>query len=448
MTDDDESPASRGQRFMELAKMTTSVAGNYAKDRVTSLFKSDEASEQSRNETQRRNGEIVAETLGDLKGAAMKIGQMASVATDVLPDELAEPLEELQDDAPPMDYEVVAEQIESELGAPPPMLFDRFERKPFASASIGQVHRAVTDGGRRAVVKVQYPGIDNSVDSDLDQLKLALRMSGLVNSNRKEALDRLFAEIRERLHEELDYCNEADNVRLFGEMHADDDWILVPEVIGERSSKRVLTMTELRGDDLETVCEEYDWSQKDEIGTRLFQLFGLQAFRHGAFHADPNPANYAFRPEGRIVLYDYGCVKKLEDEQRRVYAEILRASMNQNYERVDEMMWELGGRAEGTELDPDFYKKLHHIMFEPVMERELYDYGEGLVQRRVEDNTDLFVRHEEAFQPPPGGVYVDRTIVGIHNILRQLKAEVPCGRILDQYMEYADQRSAEIDRQD
>lgn len=428
---------------MELAKMTASVAGNYTKDRVTSLFKSDEASEASRAETQRRNGEIVAETLGDLKGAAMKIGQMASVATDVLPDEIAEPLEELQQDAPPMSYEVVADQIESELGAAPPMLFDRFEREPFASASIGQVHRATTDDGRRVVVKVQYPGVDTSVDSDLDQLKMALRMSGLVNSNRKGALDRLFEEIRERLHEELDYCNEADNVRRFGEIHAEDDWVLIPEVVGERSSKRVLTMTELQGDDLKTVCETYDWAQKDEIGSRLFELFGLQAFREGIFHADPNPANYAFRPDGRIVLYDFGCVKELEVDQHRVYTEILRASMNRDFERVDELMWELGGRAEGTELPVEFYEMCYESMFEPVMERELYDYGEGLVQQRIEDNLDMFVQHEDKFQPPPGGVYVDRTIVGIHNMLRTLQAEVPCGRILDDYMTYADQYMAE-----
>ena len=134
--------------------MTASVAGNMAVTKVRSLFQNDEDAEAARAESHRESGNLIAQTLGELKGAVMKVGQMASIAHDVLPKELSEALGKLQREAPPMDYAVIAEQVERELGAPPERLFTRFDREPFAAASIGQVHRATTDDGREVVAMV------------------------------------------------------------------------------------------------------------------------------------------------------------------------------------------------------------------------------------------------------------------------------------------------------
>lgn len=432
MSDDEpDKPASSTSRFFEMAKTTASMAGDYTASQVKSWFQSDEAGQQSRADAQRRNGERLAETLGELKGAAMKIGQMASVATDLLPDELAEPLEELQQDAPPMEYEVVADQIEAELGAAPGVLFDEFETEPFASASIGQVHRAQTDDGRDVVCKVQYPGIDDSVGSDLSQLRMALRMGGFVNRNKQESFDKLFDEIEARLEEELDYTNEADNVRLFREMYADDPNVVVPEVVGERSAKRVLTLTEEPGDDLKTVCEEYSWEQKDTIGERLFTMVGEQLFEHKTLHADPNPANYAFRPDGTVVLYDYGCIKKLEDDQHAALVDIMQSALDRDWAALDQALLDLGARIPDKPPVPDeVYEKWYDIFLKPVLEQDKYDYGDGVIYERFRDNWESFVEYEPWFQPPPGGVYIDRTTVGLHNILRKLECQVPCEQIM------------------
>ncbi len=434
--DDNDAPPSKGRRFYKLAKMTASVAGNYTSSRMKSLFQSEEQQRADEAATQRKNGEIVAETLGDLKGAAMKIGQMASVATDVLPDELAEPLEALQKDAPPMGYEVVARQIERELGAAPDLLFESFDRKPFASASIGQVHRAVTDDGRNVVVKVQYPGVDDSVGTDLSQLKMALRMSGFVDQGRRDSFDQLFDEIEERLVEELDYTNEAENVRLFRKLHADDDWIILPEVVGERSAKRVLTLTEVKGDSLNEARESYSWESKDAVGESVFKTFGYQLFREGIIHADPNPANFAFRPDGRIVLYDFGCVKRLSPQKVEAYARIVKASLEKDRDEVVRWMGELGAlNPDGPEVPGEVWDLFRHIFIEPILEVEQFDYGTGEIMSRFRDHQQTFVEYNRSFQPPPGGIYVDRTVVGIHNILRKLEAQIPCESWTRTFME-------------
>lgn len=440
-------PPSKGKRFFELAKMTASVAGNYTRSKVGSLFQSEEDGKASHAAAQRKNGEIVAETLGNLKGAAMKIGQMASVATDVLPDEIAEPLEALQKDAPPMGFEVVAEQIERELGARPEILFDDFDPTPFASASIGQVHRAVTDDGRQVVVKVQYPGVDDSVGTDISQLKMALKLSGFVDKGRRRAFESLFDEIEKRLEEELDYTNEAENVRLFRRIHADDDFVILPEVVGERSAKRVLTLTQVTGDSLQEARDSYSWEQKDAVGESLFRMFGAQLYREGIIHADPNPANFAFRPDGRVVLYDYGCVKKLTPEKVEVYAAVVRAGLEGDVDMTVEAMQQLGAlNPDGPEVPEEVWQTFRHIFMEPVLEQEHYDYGDAEIYARLKANKDIFIKYNRAFQPPPGGVYVDRTVVGIHNILRKLEAQVYCAKWMRHFVSLGETATERLDR--
>ena len=432
MSDDESNtPASKTRRFFEMAKTTASMASDYTGTRIKSWFQSEEEQATARAAARRRSGERLADTLGELKGAVMKLGQMASVATDLLPAELVEPLEKLQRDAPPMPFEVVADQIESELGSLPSRLFHTFDIEPFASASIGQVHRATTDDGRQVVVKVQYPGIDTSVSSDIGQLKMALRASGFLNRDKRAAFDRLFDEIEARLHEELDYTLEAGHVRLFGEMYADDPNVVVPEVVGERSAKRVLTLGYEPGDDLRTAAEQYTWAQKAAIGEKLFRMFTDQLFVQRTIHADPNPANYAFRPDGTVVLYDYGCIKRLADDQHRALVDIMEAGLARDWAALDQALIDLGARIPDKEPLPDeIYETWHRIFISPILEQDPYDYGDEIIYERFRENFQTFVDYEPWFQPPPGGVYVDRTAAGLHNILRKLECQVHCEQIV------------------
>src|SRR5690554_3453178 len=235
---------SRSGRFFKLAGMTASVAGQYAGQKARSLF-SGENDEGARSESYTRMANRITDTLGEMKGAVMKVGQIASQTQDFLPKEFSDALQRLQKEAPPVDFEIIVKQIESELGKPVSELFEYIQEAPYAAASIGQVHRARLFDGTDVIVKVQYPGVDKSCDSDLKQLRMALRLGGLLKMPKK-TVDQLFGEIRERLKEELDYENEAENLKLFRDFHEKDEWVIIPAVIKSHSTRRVLTLELVR----------------------------------------------------------------------------------------------------------------------------------------------------------------------------------------------------------
>jgi predicted unusual protein kinase regulating ubiquinone biosynthesis (AarF/ABC1/UbiB family) len=441
--------------------MTASVAGNMAVTKVRSLFQTDEDAEASRAESNRESGNLIAQTLGELKGAVMKVGQMASIAHDVLPKELSEALGKLQREAPPMDYSVIAEQVERELGAPPERLFSRFDREPFAAASIGQVHRATTDDGREVVVKVQYPGVEDAVDSDLTQLKIALRASGIVNIGR-EALNASFKEVRARLHEELDYTNEAENVRLFRRFHLADPadpsasprhaFMVLPEVVGERSSQRVLTLTYEPGDQLTELSgkglagkglagkglagkglagEPYTQAERDALGRNLFTMLCSQVFELGIIHADPNPGNFAFRRDGTIVLYDFGCAKRLELDIIIAYKDLIEQGIAENWDAVDDALLRLGvRRASGPRPDDEFYKRWRDTFADPFLDVAIFDYGRSTLHDEVVKLIPASLKRMASFQPATELIFLDRTVVGHYGNMRILESRVPSYTLL------------------
>ncbi len=435
MSDKDQAgPVGKGKRFLKLAGMTASVAGNYARTRIKSAFQEAGEAARERAETHSLNGERIAKTLGELKGAAMKVGQMASVAGDVLPRELATALKSLQKEAPPMPYEVIAAQIEAELGAPPEVLFSRFDREPFAAASIGQVHRAQVDDGREVVVKVQYPGVDKSVDSDLTHLKIALKASGLVKVDAK-ALNALFEELRARLHEELDYCNEADNVRAFRQYHARHDFITIPEVVGERSAKRVLTLTYEPGTNINSLDDEgFDQETRDLIGAHLFEMTLSQLFDFGSIHADPNPANFSFRKDGSIVLYDFGCVKKLKPEIATAYRDTIVAGIREDYDGIEAGLQALGARAPGgPPVEYSYYKQWRDMILTPFLCEGPFDYRRSTIHDELKAMIPGLLKRYASFQPPAELVFVDRVVGGHYGNLRIIGSK---GRFLDIVLTY------------
>lgn len=419
---------------MRLAGMTARVAGGYAKTRIKAVFQSDEDAERDRAETHARTGELLAKTLGELKGAVMKVGQMASIARDILPREIAEALATLQREAPPMPYEVIAEQIEREFGSAPQTLFRRFDRTPFAAASIGQVHRAVTDDGRDVVVKVQYPGVDEAVDSDLAHLRFALRASGLV-SIKKQALDALFEELRTRLHEELDYCNEADNVRFFHDYYRDNPEVVVPQVIGERSSQRVLTLSYEPGDHVDDTTE-YPAELRNRLAQTLFRTVCDQVFALEVIHADPNPANFAFRTDGTLVFYDFGCVKRLRPEIVAAYRDTIRSGLAEDYDGVEDGLRRLGARnLDGPQVPASYYKMWRDIFAKPFVGDTEFDYGAATLHHEALHHVPGFLaKYLGSFQPPAELVFLDRVVVGHYGTMRRLAARGRFGTLLREWI--------------
>jgi predicted unusual protein kinase regulating ubiquinone biosynthesis (AarF/ABC1/UbiB family) len=434
---------SRRARFAKLAGMTASIAAGYAKTAVKTAFQSAEDAARERARSYAESGERIAQTLGELKGAAMKLGQMASLQSDLLPRELSEALQKLQKEAQPMPYGVVAEVIRRELGSAPESLFSRFDQAPFASASIGQVHRARTDDGREVVVKVQYPEVDTSVDSDLAHLKLALRASGMVRGTRAN-LDALFEEIRARLHEELDYGREADNLREFGAFHARHDFIVVPKVVGERSAARVLTLTHEGGANLNHLDADpaFDRAARDRIGQNLFRLVLEQLFVHGSIHADPNPANFAFRPDGTIVLYDFGCVKVVRPEIRAWWARTLLAAFDREWPVVERGLLALGARRpDGPPIEPEYYALWTDALLGPLVTEDEFDYGTAAMHEAVVKLVPGILKRQASFQPPVELIFIDRVVGGHYGNMRKLRAR---GRFVPMVRPYLERAAAAV----
>jgi predicted unusual protein kinase regulating ubiquinone biosynthesis (AarF/ABC1/UbiB family) len=431
---------------LKLAGMTASVAGNFAKNKIKTAFMNDEQAAREREAYNRAAGVRIAETLGELKGAVMKVGQMASIAADILPKELSDALSTLQKEAPPMDFSVIAEQIEKEFGQSVDSLFKSFDRTPFAAASIGQVHRAQVDDGRQVVVKVQYPGVDEAVDSDLNHLKVALRASGLLKVP-KESLDASMVELRARLHEELDYCLEADNVRAFREFHSAHDDILVPNVVGERSSQRVLTLEFEPGTHVNKLDEEgFTQKERDQLGASLWHMMARQLFHLGAIHGDPNPGNLAFRRDGTIVLYDYGCVKRVVPEIVQAYRDMVIFGIAEEYDKVDDALLRMGIRnPKGPRPEFSYYKMWRDMFALPFIDGQTFDYATSTLHDQVVAQVPGVMKRMASFQAAPEMLFIDRMVAGHYGNLRLMRSRVATWPIIESYLSEFDVSALKID---
>lgn len=220
--------SSPGRRFMKLAGMTASIATRSVSNSIRNIRADEEQKQAARSQLFQDIGVQIANTLGEMKGAVMKVGQIASQYKDIFPPEVAKAISKLQRQAPPMPFPAIQKQLEKELGQPIDNLFTSFDREPFAAASIGQVHKAILPNGEQVVVKVQYPGVDEACESDLKQVRLALRLMGVLKIDKK-LQDRLFAEIQDSLNAELNYEIEAQNLTVFKTFHeALDEKLLFP----------------------------------------------------------------------------------------------------------------------------------------------------------------------------------------------------------------------------
>ncbi|MEO5724712.1 MAG: AarF/ABC1/UbiB kinase family protein, partial [Ilumatobacteraceae bacterium] len=301
----------RRQRNTDLARLGMSVGGAYASTAARKLFASAPRRIELDRELELRTAEAVTERLGNMKGALMKLGQMASYIDEGMPAPMRDALGALQANAPAMSSELAAEVIEREFGSPPDKLFVEWDPIPIAAASIGQVHRAIAvdpvSGVERAVaVKVQYPGVGDAIASDLRNADLlgALLRRGFGSLDPEE----MVAEVKERIVEELDYRLEAANQQLFAARYRGHPFIHVPDVLPTFSTGRVMTSELVTGATFQELLT-WDQSQRDQAGECLFRFVFRSLYGMHAFNGDPHPGNYLFHGDGRITFLDFGLVK-------------------------------------------------------------------------------------------------------------------------------------------
>jgi predicted unusual protein kinase regulating ubiquinone biosynthesis (AarF/ABC1/UbiB family) len=408
-------------RLWKLTGMTTAIATRVATHQVKGWFQAPQAREANREALMRHIGQEVAATLGDMKGAVMKVGQIASQMQDVLPREIAEQLAVLQNASAPMPFHVIRRQLEHALGGPVATHFTAFEEQPFAAASIGQVHRATTLAGENVVVKVQYPAVKASIDSDMKHLKRILKLGSLLRVDER-ALDAVFREIRVQLDEELDYQQEARNLELFRAFHAKDVDLVIPRVFPELSNATVLTLSLESGTPLDQVNDAngFDQALRDHFGERLFDLIAGQIFELRTVHCDPHPGNFAFRPDGSIVLYDFGAVKRLPEEDVALMAEIVRCALAQQWPALDDALRRIGARRDRTSVSERLYRDWVPLLLQGFSDQR-FDFGRARVhQELVQQARRTPLEEMLKFQPCSRTLLVQRVVGGHYWTMKSL----------------------------
>src|SRR3954463_10856744 len=362
MADDSKIPKGRIRRSAKLGSVVGVQGARYAGTKAANVGRSEEQSKERLEQRPLEGAVKMVGAVGQVKGAAMKLGQFASfIDTEFIPEEYREIYQEqlakLRTDAPSMPWEKVVKVLEEEYeGEPLSELFADFEEEAFAAASIGQVHRAELIDGRRVAVKIQYPGIAEALDADLRNMGTIVRLARAL----APGLDAkaIASEIRERMMEELDYEYEAQNQRSFARAYRDHPFIYVPEVITRLSRRRVLVTELVEGIGFEEIKRLPD-EERSRFGEIVFRgnlgsMFNLQHF-----NADPHPGNYILMADERVAFLDFGMTKKLDREQILLEQRAFDAASRNDPEAFRQALHELGFVTNPSKLDAE--RLLEHM---------------------------------------------------------------------------------------
>ena len=423
--------SSPSKRFLKLAGMTASIASKSVVNSIRNRNADEEQKNAARSQLFQDIGLQIADTLGEMKGAVMKVGQIASQYKDIFPPEVAKAIAKLQSQAPAMPFAAIQQQVEKELGKPLKDLFSSFEIEPFAAASIGQVHRAVLPNGQAVVVKVQYPGVDQACESDLKQVRLALRLMGVLKIDRK-LQDQLFQEIHDSLMAELNYEIEAQNLEVFKAFHEKlDAQIIIPNVFKAYSSRRVLTLSLEQGESIET-ASTWPIETRNQIGHRLIQALGQEMFFLNRFHCDPHPGNFAFRSDGSVIIYDFGSVKTLSFELTHNFKALVNAARQQNIDQVEELLIQLHSITEKNKFPQELYEQWIEILLRPLTTH--YDFAQNSSHHDGMRLMKKSLKYWDIFKPSPDTLMINRTISGQYWNLIHLKVHDNFNQLFEEFV--------------
>ena len=359
-------------------------------------------------------GQRVRKALGELGPTFMKIGQFASTRPDIVPRQILRELEQLQDRAPLIRFEVVQRTIEQELGAPINKLFREFDPSPLAAASIGQVHYAVLHTGEPVVVKVQRPNISTVIQTDLEIIKNAItlieqRFPGAENY----ALHGMLEEFSGWLEKELDYKAEGENAEKMARGLQDNLQVIVPRIFWQFSTRRVLTMAYIDGvklNDRQKIDLHYD---KKMIAARISKALFQQILRDGFFHGDPHPGNIIILSGGRIAFVDFGVVGNLSPIMKRHFANLICALTRRNTKTMVKAMLQLGVVPQDVDLD-----RLHEDI-DRLRKRHLdVPIGETSFPDLVNDLLNTAFRHR--IEVPRDFILVGKSLLTLEGIVHEL----------------------------
>ncbi|WP_433008028.1 ABC1 kinase family protein [Kribbella sp. CA-294648] len=387
-------------------------------------------------EFQRRTADQLFSVLGELKGGAMKFGQMLSLMESAMPEELAAPyratLTKLQDSAPPMPASTVQTILSRELGKRWRDRFEEFDDLPAAAASIGQVHRGMLKDGREVAVKLQYPGAGEALRADLKQLGRFARTFGALVPG--VDMKPLVAELQERIGEELDYDREAQAQQQYADAFKDHPEFVVPRVI--KHSPTVIVSEWIEGTPLSKVITEGSKEERDEIGLKYVRFMFSGPLLAGLLHSDPHPGNFRVMPDGRLGVVDFGLCARLPDGLPPAIGRLLRISLEGDGDAVLD-----GLRAEGfikprMEIEPAQLMDYLAPFAEPAR-AESFQFSRAWMRAQANRTSDF--RSPNASMAlkinlPPSYLLIHRVWIGGIAVLSQLEAEAPFRSVLEEFL--------------
>ena len=453
MADENKIPKGRVRRSAKLGSIVGVQGARYAGTKATNVARSEEGGKEKLEQRHLETAMKMVGALGQMKGAAMKLGQFASfIDTEFLPPEYAEIYQEqlakLRTEAPSMPWEKVEKVLDEEYeGEPLSEMFAEFEEEAFAAASIGQVHRAELLDGRRVAVKIQYPGIAEALDADLRNMGTIVRLARAL----APGLDAkaVAQEIRERMMEELDYEYEAQNQRSFARAYRDHPFIFVPEVITRLSRRRVLVTELVDGIGFEQI-KELPHDERSRFGEIIFRgnlgsMFNLQHF-----NADPHPGNYLLMEDGRVAFLDFGMTKKLDREQIVLEQRAFDAASRDDPEAFRQALHDLGFIKKPSKLDAE--RLLEHMGAVGgwyIEDREI-EISAKRVMKIIESTNDPRSEYYDLMRResiPAEELMGRRMEIGVVAVLGQLRAKRNWHRIMREWV-YADPPSTELGEQE
>ena len=427
-------PASRFSRLAKLGGLGATIAGSVAAEGARQLARGQRPNMGDLLLTP-ANAMKVADKLAQMRGAAMKVGQLISMdAGDMLPPELADILARLRAEAHHMPGPQLKKVLTEAWGPDWLKRFQKFDVRPIAAASIGQVHRAQTRDGRDLAIKVQYPGVRRSIDSDVDNVAGLMRIAGLVPKGLDIAP--MILEAKRQLHEEADYEREGQYLDLFGQLLADRPEFRVPSLHADLTSRTVLAMTYVEGKPIE-VLETAPQEERDRVMGLIIELIFRELFEFRLMQTDPNFANFRYDPtNGQVILLDFGATRAFTPEFSDHYRRLLRAGLGNDRAGILAAARDIGFLSH--EL-PDTLEQAMLDMFEmslePLRQDRTFDFGANDLALRMRNaGMELSAQREHMRIPPMDTLFLQRKFGGVYLLATKMRARLNLRAMIEQYL--------------
>ncbi len=422
----DKIPTGKLSRTTELMKTGVKVGGNYLKYYSKKAFDRD----LTRDELNESNAEDIYDSLKNLRGSALKVAQMLSMEKSLLPNAYVEKFSLAQFSVPPLSAPLVRKTFKKYNGAYPEDLYDAFTAESVNAASIGQVHRAEKDG-RKLAVKIQYPGVAESISSDLKMVKpVAIKMFNLQGQDS----EKYFKEVEGKLLEETDYILEVEQSKHISLACAEIDNLKFPKYYEDLSSERIITMDWMEGKHLsEFVKEDFTNEEGNKLGQALWDFYMYQMHELKEVHADPHPGNFLVDADRNLIAIDFGCIKKVPEDFYVPYFELANPKNINNPEFFLAKLRELEIlRPDDTQREIDYFSKLFYEMlslFTSPFHEETFDFSDETFWNKITNlsekySKDTELRKMNGNRGSKHFLYINRTFFGLYNLLHDLQAEI------------------------